>query len=103
MYKRQFLDSAAWAAYREAIVQRWDDYRSQVAGFAALREQGARALEQAHGPVLPQQMGYTRQDILDAIRFARFVRPERPTILTWAANWGRLDAIAEEIADALYE
>lgn len=98
-----FLDSAAWAAYREAIVQRWDDYRSQVAGFAALREQGARALEQAHGPVLPQQMGYTRQDILDAIRFARFVRPERPTILTWAANWGRLDAIAEEIADALYE
>ena len=48
-------------------------------------------------------MGYTRQDILDAIRFARFVRPERPTILTWAANWGRLDAIAEEIADALYE
>ncbi len=101
--KPYFLDEASWAAYRTSFIGHWDSYRSQVAGFAALREQGARALEQAHGPVLPQQMGYTRQDVLDAIRFARFVRPERPTILTWAANWGRLDAIAEEIADALYQ
>ncbi len=96
-----FLDAPVWETYRSEMIRRWDTYRRQVEGFAALRQEGARALEQAHGPVLPRQLGYSRQDILDAIRFARFVRPERPTILTWAANWGRLDAIAEEIADAL--
>lgn len=97
-----FYNDETWTKYRQGILEHWDEYRQQVSGYAALREQGAQALREAKGPVMPQELGYTRQDIYDAIRYARFVRPERPTILTWADHFGRLEEIAEEIANELF-
>ena len=92
-----------WAIYRARMLDNWQVYRAKTADFPAYRAQGEQALLKAHGPVKPCEMGYSKEDVLDAIRYARFVRPERPTILTWTALWGRLDQIAEEIVDELDE
>ena len=50
-----------------------------------------------------ENMGYSREDVADAMRYARFVRGGRPTILTVASYWGLLDDIVEEILDEIYE
>ena len=99
--KPSLFSEEAWRGYQKKLMANWDQYVKAVEDFPGLRKLGEEALAAAHGPVKPQELGYSRQDVYDAIRYARFVRPERPTLLTWADHWGVLDQIAQEIVDEL--
>ncbi len=91
-----------WEDWKAHVIENWARYQKTAAAFPALRAAGAQALRAAHGPVTPQDMGYSRGDIADAMRYARFIRGGRPTILTVAAQWGCLDGIVEEILDEVF-
>ena len=61
-----------------------------------------RILEESGAPSKPQDLGYTKDDIFDAIMNARMLR-KIPTILEILANWGYLEKYATEIVDELFK
>ncbi len=96
-----YMASDQWAAVHSKIIADWDVFKANVEGFKPLREQFARILQESDAPSRPQDLGYTKDDIYDAIMYARMLRT-RPTILEVLANWGYLEKYATEIIDELY-
>jgi glycerol-1-phosphate dehydrogenase [NAD(P)+] len=82
----------------EAVGADWGFYRAQTATLPALRKSGANLIRRAGGPITPGELGYSRADTRNVIRYALELR-ERFTILHLALLAGRLDALAEELAD----
>lgn len=85
-----------------ALLPRWDFFREQAARLPALREAGARALRAAGGPDTWQALGYDRQDVADALRYAKEVR-DRYTLLCVLKERGCLDAMVEDVLDELFQ
>lgn len=96
-----FIDSEKWQIKREKIISEWDVFKANVDGFKTLRAQFADILKDCSAPYHPKDLGYTKEDIFDAIMHARMLR-RIPTILEVLANWGYLEKYALEIIDELY-
>lgn len=97
-----YMKSDKWSAAHDKMIADWDIFKANVEGFKPLREQFARILEESDAPSKPQDLGYTKDDIFDAIMYARMLRT-RPTILGILANWGYLEKYATEIVDELFK
>ena len=82
----------------DGIKAHWDYFKAEAAKLPALRLSGEANIKSAGGPVRPEELGYTRQDIVDALNYAKEVR-DKFTILRMAWLSGRLAQLAEEIAD----
>jgi glycerol-1-phosphate dehydrogenase [NAD(P)+] len=96
-----YMDADDWERARGRIIADWDVLKTNVAGFKPLREQFVRILKESDAPCTPHDLGYTKDDIYDAIMNARMLR-KIPTILEILANWGYLEKYATEIIDELY-
>ncbi len=79
----------------------WDEYRAKTAELPAQRALAAKALKDAGGPVLPKDLGYTKDDIYDAVRYAWVIRAKRLTLPEVATFYGDMQKIAERIVDEL--
>lgn len=99
---KMFLDGDEWQMRRNKIIKNWDVFKANVDGFEKLRLQAAKIVKDCTGPVKPQDLGYERDDIYDAIIYARIAR-QKITILEILANWGYLDKYTQEILDELFE
>ncbi len=88
-WRRQVLDEMTTC---------WQEIRGWAAGLPALRTQGEAALRAMGAPVRPADLGYARQDTLDALRWAMEVR-DRFTILRLCWLCGCLDRLVEEVVD----
>ena len=88
-WRRQVLDEMTTC---------WQEIRGWAAGLPALRTQGEAALRAMGAPVRPADLGYDRQDTLDALRWAMEVR-DRFTILRLCWLCGCLDRLVEEVVD----
>lgn len=97
-----FYDKDEWHDAKAKIIEHWDVFKANVEGFAPLRKDAMKITSECKGPVKPQDLGYTRDDIYDAIMYARMIR-KRPTILEILANWGYLEKYTEEVLDELFE
>jgi glycerol-1-phosphate dehydrogenase [NAD(P)+] len=97
-----YYEKEEWQKIKSKIIEHWDVFKANVEGFAPLREETMKITRELNGVVKPQDLGYTREDMYDAIMFARMVR-KRPTILEVLANWGFLEKYAEEVLDELFE
>jgi glycerol-1-phosphate dehydrogenase [NAD(P)+] len=92
---------ACKAVRRRALEEaeaRWDFYRNEAAALPAQRIAGEDLIRRAGGPVRPGELGYGRADTLHALKYAMELR-EKFTVLRLAHLSGRLDGIAEELAD----
>lgn len=96
-----YIEPEKWKRHREEIIKNWDVFKANINGFAAVSKQFAQVLRDCDGPIHPKDLGYSKEDIFDAIMYARMLR--RPaTILEVLANWGYLEKYALEIIDELY-
>jgi glycerol-1-phosphate dehydrogenase [NAD(P)+] len=82
----------------EGAAAGWQAMRAEAALLPALRKQGEEYIRLAGGPVRPADLGYGREDILLALKYAMELRP-RFTVLRLAHLSGRLEGLAEELAD----
>lgn len=76
----------------------WARYGEEAAALPALRAHGEGLLRSIGGPVRPSDLGYGREDIVLALKYATELR-EKFNVLRLAQLAGRLDALAEELAD----
>lgn len=97
-----FLDKAEWAECKKKIIDKWDEYKEVVSGFAKMRGEFEDILKGSSGPVKPQDLGYSKDDIYNAILYARMVR-DRVTILEVLDNWGLLEQYALEVVQEIFE
>ena len=96
-----YIEGSEWKARKEKIIVNWDVFKANVDGFGPLRKQFGEILKECSGPMHPRDLGYTKEDIFDAIMYARMLR-RIPTILEVLANWGYLEKYATEIIDELF-
>ncbi len=96
-----YINRAEWRVAKGKIIEQWDLFKANVDGFPALRRQFSEILNDCGAPTHPKDLGYTKQDIFDAIMYARMLR-KRVTILGVLANWGYLEKYALEIIDELF-
>ncbi|HUV39893.1 MAG TPA: sn-glycerol-1-phosphate dehydrogenase [Planctomycetota bacterium] len=75
----------------------WDATWRDVGRYLRTRGELEAALEAAGAPTRASDLGFTRDETADAIRYARLMR-NRYTVLDLADALGRLDAWADEIA-----
>ncbi len=101
--RSRFLTDEKRQEVKTSILENWEMFRKLSEGLTEMRKKGAEALRRAQGPVTPADLGYTRQDFQDAFRFARFVRGERPTLLTVLAEWGQLEKLTDEVLTELID
>jgi len=83
------------------LIPLWDEYKKKVSILPEQRLLGAKALRDAGGPVTPKDLGYTKDDIYDAIRYAWVIRAKRLTLSEVATLFGDMPRIAERIVDEL--
>ncbi|MEX1307564.1 MAG: hypothetical protein AB1Z19_03470, partial [Eubacteriales bacterium] len=69
--------------------------------FAEARAKIETILRSCGGPTKPQDLGYSRAMMRDAIIYSRFIR-QRLTILTLLDNWGLLAQYADEVLDEIF-
>jgi len=96
-----YINREEWDYYRKLIIHKWDYFRAKVNDFEKLRKQFEIILKECSGAVSPQDLGYTKSDILDTIIYGRFMR-NRITILEVLANWGLLEQYAFEIVEDFF-
>jgi glycerol-1-phosphate dehydrogenase [NAD(P)+] len=82
----------------EGIAAQWDFFRKEAAAIPKLRTDGEAAILSIGGPVRPRGLGYSREDTLLALKYAMELR-DKFTILRLAQLSGRLEGLAEELAD----
>lgn len=90
-----------WRAWMDALSGCWGETKEDVAGFPALRERLADILASMGAPAKPQDLGYTRDQMWDALLYARVIR-SKFTILTLLDNWGLLERYASELLNEIY-
>jgi len=81
-----------------AIAPDWDSWRAEAAKLPAVRRAGEESIRRAGGPVRPSDLGYGREDTRLALLYAMELR-DKFTILRLAQSTGRLEGLAEELAD----
>jgi glycerol-1-phosphate dehydrogenase [NAD(P)+] len=96
-----YIGGDKWEVIKQKITENWDVFKANVDGFGPLRKRFEEILAECSGPVHPKDLGYTKEDIYDAIMNARMIR-RIPTILEILANWGYLEKYATEIIDELF-
>jgi glycerol-1-phosphate dehydrogenase [NAD(P)+] len=74
----------------------WDELKSQADALYASRAEMRRMLEESGGPVRPEQVGVSREDVRDALLCAWLLRP-RFTLLKLAFDLGVLKEIVDEM------
>ena len=82
----------------DSIAANWTAWQDEAKKLPGLRLAGEQSIRRSGGPVRPGEMGYSREDIALAIRYAMELR-DKFTILRLAHHTGRLDGLAEELAD----
>ena len=97
-----FLTAEKWAEAKAKFVENWDLLKANVRGFESLRKEAMGILRACEGPVMPQELGYTREDIYNAIIYCRLTR-HQTTLLTVLANWGYLEKYTQEVLDEIFE
>ena len=88
-------------AMTDAIEKNYNVIKLNVETFAEIREKTACMIKQCKGSIKPQDLGYTREIMYNAIVYSRFMR-KRFTILTALANWGLLEQYANEVLDEIF-
>ncbi len=83
------------------ILNTWDTHAKRANALKAVRGSVVNQLQRLGGPVHPQQLGYSKEDLYSAILYAKDVRP-RYTLLNAMDNFGVLKQIAREVADVYY-
>jgi glycerol-1-phosphate dehydrogenase [NAD(P)+] len=96
-----YIQPDKWREIRDRVENRWNELKTDIEGFDSLRKSFAQTLKECGAPSHPKDLGYTKEDIYDAMMYARMLR-KRPTILSVLANWGYLEKYATEIIDELY-
>ena len=79
----------------------WPEYQKQTADFPALIEKGRSWLRAIGGPALPQDMGYTRTEMRDALLYSKEVRT-RFTVMRLLERWGVLEHYVDEVLNDVY-
>jgi glycerol-1-phosphate dehydrogenase [NAD(P)+] len=94
----QYYDAALNARMLERIAPDWDSWRAEAAGQQAARRAGEEHIRRAGGPVRAGDLGYSREEMRQAICYAMELR-DKFTVLRLAQLSGRLEELAEELAD----
>jgi len=96
-----FFDQKKRQEHVEIINNNWEMLKSETANLSETIDITKRVIGELGGPVHPLDLGYSRDDMYDAIKFARLIRP-RYTILDLLDNMGLLESFTTEILDELY-
>lgn len=89
-----------WDAQKHRLSEAMDAFGyDRVESFAGLLPRAEALIHAMGGPIRASQLGYTRQDLYDAIAFGKENRPKL-TVLRLAERFGRLYDLAEDAADA---
>jgi len=96
-----YADETEIGRQKGILLENRELFRQLTAGLPALRAEAADIIASCGGPVKPQDLGYTRSDLRDAILYARAIR-NKHTILTLLDNWGLLEKFAEEVLDEIF-
>ena len=94
-------DKAEWEAQKARALALWPEYQKQTADFPALIEKGRSWLRAIGGPALPQDMGYTRAEMRDALLYSKEVRT-RFTVMRLLERWGVLEHYVDEVLNDVY-
>jgi len=89
-FGRKYLSPAEHTAFLGRLAECWDDLRAELhAALPSVREH-RRRLEAAGAPTTPEDIGRTKREARDAVRFSRYMRA-RYTVLDLAADLGVLE------------
>ena len=94
----KYYDAATAEKAIRGIAADWEYWRGEAAKLPAIRARGEASIRGAQGPVRPADLGYTREDTRFAILYAMELR-DKFTVLRLAQLTGRLEGLAEELAD----
>jgi len=96
-----FFDEVEREKHLAIIKQNFEKLQDETKGLSQTIAQTKTVLKACGGPTHPMDLGYSRETMYDAIKFARLIRT-RYTILDFLDNLGQLDAYTQEILDELY-
>ena len=91
------VDEDAWQKEYALLRDKWSELKAMSSSLALLREKGALWLIAAEGPATAADLGYSREQVYQALCYAKDVRP-RFTILTLLDRLGLLQSLARDIS-----
>lgn len=94
----QYYDAALNDRILEGIAPDWEAWRAEAAERRSSRLAGEEHIRRAGGPVRAGDLGYSREEMRQAIFYAMELR-DKFTVLRLAQLSGRLEELAEELAD----
>ncbi len=93
-----YRDASVRQRAMEAVSANWGYWQAEAQKLPSIRLAGEDGIRRNGGPVRPAELGYSREDIVLALRYAMELR-DKYTILRLAHHAGLLDGLAEEVAD----
>ena len=96
-----FIEPMKWVEQRDRLVDHWQELCDDARMLEHYRQLGVNVFESLQAPYTPQQMGYDRALMRDALLYCRLIR-KRFTILTVLQNWGLLEQYVDEVLDEIY-
>jgi len=85
-------------AMLEELKTNWDTIWQDVGGYLRSRSELEAALKASGAPIRPSELGFSRDDVRDAIRYSRLMR-NRYTILDLTNSLGWLDRWLDELVE----
>ena len=85
----------------EKVKENWQKLKIETSSLSETIKMTKRVIGECGGPIHPKDLGYSRNDMYNAIRFARLIRT-RYTILDFLDNLGLLEEYTMEILNELY-
>lgn len=95
-------DPLPFETIHQNALMHWDALKAEADPIIARRGEMEGYLKACGGPVRPEQLGIRKEDVRDALLFAKETRA-RFTILRLAFAWGIHEDIVEELMEELYD
>ena len=97
-----YVQPQDWDAQRKQLGLVWEQYRQETANFPGIRAKGKCALKSLGGVTTPQELGYSRELMMDSLRYAWAIRPHKQTLLRLIMQLGLLETMAQEVLEEVY-
>jgi glycerol dehydrogenase-like iron-containing ADH family enzyme len=88
------------AVVRERASAKWETLRAIAQSIIPMQEPIRDMLRACGGPVTAKELGLSRDDVHDALRYAMMIRP-RPTVMRIAHAWGVHEQICDEVMEKI--
>lgn len=93
-----YYKEETYRSVMDGIEAEWAFFRAEATKLPEARRAGEAAIRGIGGPTRPADLGYTREETVLALKYAMELR-DKFTILRLAGLSGKLDGLAEELAD----